>query len=389
MTTRPCVITNLPLIEDVARMLELLSSFGAKVERLGTRKVRISCEQLVISEQSKTIIGKFRGSILSYGGLLSRQKIVQLPEPGGCLIGARPIDTHLAAFKQFGVKVSRVGRQVRMERGAPKSEYELVLSEFSVTGTCNALLYAACLPARTRIMIADEDYQVQELLKVLVKMGVKLVKLGHHEIIIRGSAKLKGFSHQVMYDPLEAGTFIVLAAATKSELLVKNVELDYLTLFLKRLRDAGLPLRIDKVKKQIKVGKWQKLRFGRLQSLPFPGLQSDLLSTLAVLATQATGPTLIQDPLYEGRFKCLEELTRMGADIFFADPHRAIITGPTKLFGRKLGPMDLRGGAALIIAGLIAQGRSLVDNIYQVDRGYERIEERLQKVGARIKRINN
>jgi UDP-N-acetylglucosamine 1-carboxyvinyltransferase len=388
LTDEECFIDNLPLIEDVFRMLELLKSLGCQIEWLNKRKIKIQAKNLNLDRVDKKTIGRFRGSILLYGSLLARVGKIELPEPGGCLLGARPIDTHLDAFSQMGVEISfKKGELLMRRKKILKNNLEVMLEEFSVTGTANPLLLAASFPLTTIIKIADQDYQIQELLKVLRKMGVKIKKIGHHTITLLGKKKLKGFSHRIIADPLEAGTFITLAAATKSYLTIKNVEFEFLGLFLKKLKKAGLPLEILLKEKIVKVKPFKKLVLRKIQSLPFPGIHSDLLSVLAVLATQATGPTLIQDPLYEGRFKYLEEINRMGAKIYFADPHRVIIQGPTLLFGRDLGSIDIRGGAALVIAALIAKGKSTISNIYQIDRGYEKIEKRLQKIGAKIKRI--
>lgn len=262
----------------------------------------------------------------------------------------------------------------------------MVLNEFSVTATENLMLLSSALAGKTRLKIADGDYQVRELAKMLEKMGAKIKGAGTHEIMIEGAVKLKGVKHDLIYDPVEAGTFILIAAATCGNVLVKNVEIDFLELPLKKLKDFGVPFQIIG-KKSVRVLPWHHLKIDKIQSLPYPGIPSDLQSAFGVLATQSPGSTLIHDPLYEGRLKYLEELNKMGAEIYFADPHRAIINGPTKLYGRELNTFDLRGGAALIIAGLIAKGKTIINNIYQVDRGYEKIEERLQGLGANIKRV--
>lgn len=387
LTDKVCTVKNLALIEDVFRMAEILKSLGSEIAWIGKRSLRISNKKINLSNIKEDIVSVFRGSILLYGSLLARIGRITLPQPGGCLIGARPIDTHLDVFSQFGAKIFKKGELLTLEKSKKIKKSEILLPEFSVTATCNALLFAALLPQETTIKIADEDYQTQELLKILEKMGVKIKKLGHHLITIEGKKRLNGFEHTLLPDPIEAGTFITLAAATKGRVLVKNVPLEFLELFLTKLKTSGLPLKINFQKKTVDILPWKTLRLGRIQALPYPGIHSDLLSALAVLATQAQGPVLIQDPLYEGRFKYLEELNRMGAKIFFADPHRVIVEGPTPLYGKRLGSIDLRGGAALIIAALVAKGKSIIDNIYQIDRGYERIEERLQKLGAHIRRI--
>jgi UDP-N-acetylglucosamine 1-carboxyvinyltransferase len=217
-------------------------------------------------------------------------------------------------------------------------------------------------------------------------MGVKIAGLGTHTIEISGQKKLKGFRHSLMPDPLEAGTFMVAALATGGRILIKNAQPCFLELFLKRLRDFGARFEILN-KKEIKVLPSVRLRMDKVQSLPYPGIPTDLQPELGVLATQAKGPTLIHDPLYEGRLKYLEELNKMGASIIFCDPHRAIINGPTPLFGTEIPSLDIRSGAALIIAGLAARGQTIINNVYQIDRGYEKIEERLRNLDADIKRI--
>ncbi|MDP2641408.1 MAG: UDP-N-acetylglucosamine 1-carboxyvinyltransferase, partial [Candidatus Yanofskybacteria bacterium] len=279
---------------------------------------------------------------------------------------------------------------IRMNQEA-KGPREVILSEFSVTATENVLLYAALSSYPVRVKIADYDYQVQELVAFLKKMGVRIRTPEFHTLHIEGAKKLKGARHKLMADPIEAGTLILLGAAAKGGITVENVELAYLHLFLKKLRDAGIPLDVSQKggKGAVQVQHVKNPKIAAIQSWIYPGVHSDLQSTFGVLATQSRGSTLLHDPLYEGRLKYLEELNRMGAEIYFADPHRAIINGPTKLYGTDLGTFDLRGGAALIIASLIAEGKSTISNIYQIDRGYEKIEERLQNLGADITRIQD
>ena len=384
LTKEPCQVSNLPLIEDVFKMLKILERMGAKIKWLGERQIEIKCSDVDPSLIPYDVISFFRGSILLLGPLLARFGKIKFPPPGGCLIGARPIDTHLDAFSQSGVKISIKNNFYYFE-GKLKPQ-EVILNEFSVTATENILLSSSLVSGETTIKIADQDYQVQELIKVLKRMGVKIKGLGTHTLKIIGQKRLKGFKYSVIPDPLEAGTFIVATLATKGEVLIKNAELQFLELFLKRLKDFGAKFDILGAK-LIKVLPSYKLSMDKVQSLPYPGIPTDLQPELGVLATQAKGPTLIHDPLYEGRLKYLEELNKMGANIIFCDPHRAIINGPTQLYGTEIPSLDIRSGAALIIAGLVAKGQTIINNIYQVDRGYEKIEERLQKLGADIKRI--
>ena len=386
LTKEPCIINNLPLIEDVFQMLKILDGLGAEISWLGKRKIKIKCSNINLSKLPLHIVRCFRGSILILGPLLTRFNKVKIPPPGGCVIGARPIDTHLDAFSQAGVNISTRGDNFYYFESRAEKAAEVVLREFSVTATENILLFSAALPRKTILKIADLDYQVQELIKVLKKMGAKIKEVGVHAIEITGAEKLKGFQHTIISDPIETGTFIVAALATQGEVLIKNAELSFLTLFLKRLKDFGANFKILGPK-SIKIFPSKNLKIDKIQSLPYPGIHSDLQPELGVLATQTEGPTLIHDPLYEGRLKYLEELNKMGADIIFCDPHRAIVYGPTKLEGIEIPSLDLRAGAALIIAGLIAKGKTIINNIYQIDRGYEKIEERLQGLGANIKRV--
>jgi len=390
LTNEECEISNIPLIEDVFRMIEILKSMGADIEWKDKRTIRIKTDCVDPLKAKKELISLLRGSVLLLGALLGRFKEAKIPQPGGCIIGARPIDTHLDAFRQMGVKAQFMGKHFNFSFNRLPETREVILNEFSVTGTENIMLFSALNPGKTIIKTADCDYQVQELARFLEKMGVGIEGTGTHKLTIKGKKRLKGVKHKLMYDPPEAGTFIITAAATRGNVLIENVELPFLEFPLKKLKDFGVPLKIVKKGKglaSVRVYPWKNLKINKIQSLPYPGIPSDLQSAFGVLATQADGSTLIHDPLYEGRLKYLEELTKMGAEIYFADPHRAIINGPTKLYGKKLKSLDLRGGAALIMAGLIAKGKTTIENIYQIDRGYERIEERLQGLGADIKRI--
>jgi len=388
LTEEECIIENLPLIEDVFRMIEILKGMGSDISWVEERTIKIKNSQINPKALREDIVNRLRGSVLFLGPLLARFGKVNFPQPGGCIIGARPIYTHLNGFSQLAVDIKKSGKKYFLEDKNKQKGGRVILDEFSVTATENIMIFAGLNPAKTLIKTADQDYQVQELAGFLTKMGARIKGTGTHEVVVEGSKKLKGARHKLMYDPVEAGTFILTAAATKGDVLIKNVEIDFLELPLKKLRDFGVPWKAVE-KKSVRVLPWKKLIMNKIQSLPYPGIPSDLQSAFGVLATQAKGSTLIHDPLYEGRLKYLEELNKMGAEIYFADPHRAVINGPSQLHGRELGSLDLRGGAALIIAGLIARGQTVINNIYQIDRGYEKIEERLQKTGADIRRATN
>jgi len=385
LTKEDCVIDNVPLIEDVLKMIKLLQDMGAKVEWLETKKIKINCENINPEKLQQDVVGKFRGSVLFWGPLAAQFDSFKSMSPGGCVIGARPLDTHFDAFLQMGVDVAQKGKNYLFKKGELKGG-EVVLDEFSVTATENVLMFSAAQDRKTILKIADQDYQVQELIKVLTQMGAEIKYAGPHIFEINGRESLKGFSCKLIGDPIEAGTFIVAALATRGDVLVKNVETQYLTLFLKKIKAFGANLAFPD-EKSVRVLPSPKLVMSRVQSMPYPGIQPDLQPEFGVLATQTKGATLIHDPLYEGRLKYLEELNKMGADIIFCDPHRAIVNGPTTLHGIEVPSLDIRGGAALIVAGLMAQGVTTINNAYQIDRGYEKIEERLQKLGADIKRV--
>jgi UDP-N-acetylglucosamine 1-carboxyvinyltransferase len=389
LTKEHCIIENVPLIEDVYKFIDILQAIGAEIEWVGERKIKMQCKNIDLKNLPNEIINHFRGSVLLWGAFLARFKSFKTKSPGGCIIGARPLDTHFDAFLQMGVNVVQKGKFYQFEKNDAdklKDVQEVVLDEFSVTATENVLLFASAENCKTILKIADEDYQVQELAKVLNKMGAKIKIAGTHIFEIQGSKNLKGFTHKIVSDPIEAGTFIIAALATKGEVLIKNVDIEHLTLFFKKIKKLGANIEFPDAR-SVKVLFSPKFTIDKMQSMPHPGISTDLLPLFGVLATQTKGATLIHDPLYEGRLKYLEELNKMGADIIFCDPHRAIINGPTHLRGIEVPSLDLRAGAALIIAGLIAQGITTINNVYQVDRGYEKIEERLQKLGADIKRV--
>lgn len=390
LTKEPCEIGNIPLIEDIFKLITVLEKMGAKVDWLSERKIKVQCENIDVKKVPNELLGHFRGAVLLWGALLTRFDNFKIKTPGGCVIGARPLDTHIDAFLQMGVEAKESGKfytfKKNLEVFNSKEDQEVVLDEFSVTATENVFLLAGLQERKTVLKIADNDYQVQELAKVLNKMGAKVELTGPHIYEITGKENLKGFNCDLIGDPIEAGTFVVAVLATKGNVLIKNVEVDHLSLFFKKLKQAGAKFEFPD-KKSVRVLPSPKLRIDKIQSMPYPGIQPDLQPIFGILATQTKGATLIHDPLYEGRLKYLEELNKMGADIIFCDPHRAIINGPSNLRGIAVPSLDLRAGAALIIAGLIAQGTTTINNAYQVDRGYEKIEERLQKIGADIKRV--
>ncbi len=393
LTSQPCILDNLPKITDVFKMLEIMEKMGSKVEFISDRKIRVESKDIDPKKLDFDLVSQMRSSILLVGSLISRFGYLEIPHPGGCIIGSRSIDTHISGLKKLGVFVEENGLKKNGAKQLNKYKFraekrpnntEVVLDEFSVTATENIIMASVLCKGKTTIKIAAAEPHVRELVLFLKKMGAKIKGEETHTISITGVDSLSGAEYFIPYDYVEAGTFILLAVAGKGKIDVKNVPVNDLSLFLHKINSFGVKL---KVKKDIvQISPWKKLKIDKIQTMPHPGIPTDLQSPLGVLSTQAEGLTLIHDPLYEGRLKYLEELNKMGAEIVLCDPHRAIINGPTKLQGTKLDPLDLRSGAALIIAGIIAEGTTIIRDVTQADRGYEEIENRLLKIGADIKR---
>lgn len=388
LTQEPCTIGNVPRIKDVERILMLIESLGAKVSWTGTREVTVHAKDLDEETFRREIVPQLRASVLLIGPLLARFGYVDIPYPGGDQIGARPIDVHLEGFSALGVRVEEHEGGVRLTAGefSGFGVRHVALKEFSVTATENLLLFASSLPYPVTISLAAAEPHVEDLCIFLEKLGAKISGKGTHTITMLGSQKLHGGTHVLIPDTIEAGTFLVAAAATKGELLVRPVVVDHLLAIIGKLRAFGASVSFPE-QGSVRVTSSGKLTGTRVQALPYPGIPSDLQAPLGVLGTQADGVTHIHDPLYEGRFRYVGELERMGARAFVANPHEAYIMGPSKLFGIDIPALDIRSGAALVVAGLLAEGETVIHDAQIIDRGYERLEERLRELGADIERI--
>jgi len=393
LTSKPCYIKNLPLIEDIFRMLEIVKALGAKVDWQAKREVKIEAKNVDPSKIREDLVTMLRSSVFLLGPLLARFGKIQLPKPGGCLIGVRPIDAHLDGFEQLGANIKKIRGEICKYKIFSKKLVpgEVILPEFSVTATENLLMAASLIEGKTIIKIAALEPHVKDLANVLVKMGAKIRWFPDHVVEVIGKKNLSGFSHSLIFDPVEAGSFLILAGVAGNSVTIKNTPSLFLDLVIKKIREFGVQITKIEDKKGLSVIKVRKpkkfLPVSKVQVLPYPGIPTDLQCAFGVLASQAPGKTLIHDPLYEDRLKYLKVLNRMGAKILFLDSHRAIVRGPSRLRATSIENYDLRSGAALIIASLIAKGKSIISNTYQVDRGYERIEERLRNLGADIRRI--
>lgn len=382
LTSQPCYIDNLPLIEDVFRMLEILESLGSEIEWLTERKIKIQTKNLDIKNLNQNIISQLRSSILLFGALAARLVEFSLIKPGGCNLGSRSLDPHIQGLSQIGLNIKQENKNLVAKREKILGA-KIILSERSVTATENLILAAVLAKGKTIISNAAAEPHVQDLCVFLNKMGAKIKRISENKILIEGVKKLRGANHHLSSDPIETGTFISLAAtAKKSKLLIKNIQSEFLELELLKFKEAGVRYKLEK--NQITVYPSILRAVKKIHNMPYPGFAPDLLPPFAVLMTQAKGTTLIHDWMYEARQKYANELKRMGAEILIADPHRIFVTGPSALHGKEIQSHDVRAGASLIIAGLIAQGQTIIEDAYSIDRGYEKIEERLQKIGADI-----
>ena len=385
LTDQEWTISNVPQIEDIFRLVELLKGVGVEVKNNSSGIYRIRAKNIQTTRLEPNIAQKLKGSILMVGPLLARQGEVVFPHPGGCVIGQRPRDIFLAGFEAFGAKVKTNRKGYHLTAKKLKGT-KFVFPVISVTATETMILMAVLAKGKTILKNAACEPEIAALANFLNKCGAKIKGAGTPFIEIEGVNYLKGGRCRVIPDRIEAGSLIILGIASGSPIKVAGLNPEDLDVLWFLLEKAGLNFKIGK--NSVIVEPSFKLKAVNLKTHEYPGFATDLQAPFAVLMTQANGLSLIHETIFEGRLFYTDMLNQMGAKIIMADPHRVIIQGPTKLYGRYLISPDIRAGIALIIAALIAQGESIIENIYQIDRGYERIEERLSKIGADIKRLS-
>ena len=385
LTTEPVIIGNLPLIDDIKNTITVLESLGAQVEWLGERKVKITAAQINPENIDLEKVSKTRMSVVLFGSLLGRLKKFTIAAPGGDAIGMRPITVQLKALEKIGARIEKEGSTYNVERDDLIGK-EIMLGEFSPTATEALMLAAVLAKGKTVIKGAASELSVQDTSKMLVSMGANIIWRGSHTIEIEGVEALHGCEHAVEPDHLEAGTFIAIGALTPGRVVVKNINFEYLDYFLYKLEEMGV--NFDRGQNQITVFYSPFLKPVKVQALPHPGFPTDLLPVILPLLVKAQGKSLIHDPLYENRLGYLQELRKMGADVEIVDPHRAFVFGPNHIEGANVDSLDVRAGAVLVAAALMAKGQTVVNDVFHIDRGYERIEERLRGIGADIKRIS-
>src|SRR5436190_15801348 len=384
LTPEVCVLQNVPRIADVEVMARLLLDLGAEVEGIGSTTLRIRCPTVVKDEPDPSLVGRLRGSVLPLGPLRARRGAARLAPPGGDFPARRTIGTHLDALVSMGARVlDAPGHQLELPEGLkPTSIY---LYEASVTGTETALLAAAAAPGVSEIRHAACEPHVVELCEFLRKIGVSIAGIGSTTIRVEGGVRLRRAEHRLWGDYIEAGSWAVVAAITGGDIDIRGARAEDMEVVAAVLKRLSVECAMDG--DVFRIAKSRPKAAGRITTGLWPGFPSDLISLVTVLATQAEGRTLVHDWLYELRLFALEQMSAMSADLFLCDPHRIIVTGPRRLRGRPLDSRDLRSGMALIAAGLAADGQSRLAPLETVERGYAKLVERLQGLGAKVAQL--
>ena len=400
LTAEPVEINNIPDITDVILLIELLKEMNVKVERLQPNRYRFCADDVNVeylqSEDYFKKSGRLRGSVMLAGPLLARYKKAYLPKPGGDRIGRRRLDTHIVGFERLGAKFVYDSDTGFFKLNADELKgCEMLLDEPSVTGTANILMAAVLAKGETVIYNAACEPYIQQLCKMLVSMGANISGIGSNMLRINGVEKLLGAMHTILPDMIEVGSFIGLAAMTQSDITIKNAGIAELGMIPEKFRQLGIQMNFKG--DDIHVPSQEKYQIqtfldGGVMTIydhPWPGFTPDLLSIVLVTAIQAHGSILIHQKMFESRLFFTDKLIEMGAQIILCDPHRAVVVGlerEKQLRGITMSSPDIRAGVALLIAALSAKGQSTIQNIEQIDRGYENIDGRLQALGADIKR---
>ncbi len=386
LTDQNVILHNVPRIKDIEVMMQILQKLGADIS-MNDHTVTICCSQVKSPKPDYQLVKHMRASVVTIGPLVAKYGEAKLPQPGGCLLGSRPIDTHVNALRQLGVEITEKEDYFYFSAAKLKGN-KVVLDEMSVTATENVMLAAVLAEGTTEIHLAASEPEIIDLAAMLNKMGAHIKGAGTSVITIKGVKELGGVTHTVVPDRIEAGTFAIAAAVSRGTVLIKNVIADHLNVVLKKLKQANVSL-VERSNNILEVKPTTTFKPIQIDTRPYPGFPTDLQAPLSVLLTQATGTSRIFETMYDGRLGYTKELSKMGADIRAVDAHTIIINGPTPLYGKKITSFDIRAGATLIVAALIADGESTIDKVELVDRGYENIENRLRSIGANIKRINS
>ena len=389
LTEEPVRIENVPAIADTRTMIELLENLGCTVEAADHA---VTVGAAGADSPDLDTARRIRGSFLLAGPLLARRGTVHLPAPGGDRIGRRRVDTHLLAFRALGARISLAEGEYVLRAPDGLTGTDIFLDEASVMGTENAIMAAVRARGRTRIANAASEPHVQGLCHMLVGMGASIRGIGTNVLEIEGVDGLEAFTHTIGPDHIEVGSFIGLAAVTGGELTIRGAGVEHLPMI--RIGFERLGIRIETDGEDVVVPGGQDLAIlddadgavPKIDDAPWPGFPADLTSIMVVVASQARGTILIHEKMFESRLFFVDQLQRMGARTILCDPHRVVVTGPAALVGAQISSPDIRAGMALLIAALAARGRSVIQNVHQIDRGYEDIDRRLTELGADVRR---
>ncbi len=398
LTDEKVVIHNIPDIIDVNLQIELLHELGVTIERIDKHSCSFQADNVdvtyLFSDDFQKKTGRLRGSVMLAGPMLARFKTAYIPKPGGDKIGRRRLDTHIIGFEKLGVKFDYFTNEsfFHLHTARLKGNY-LLLEEPSVTGTANLVMAAVLAEGNTTIYNAACEPYIQQLCKMLNNMGAKISGAGSNRINIEGVDKLKGTEHTILPDMIEVGSFIGLAAMTQSDIVIKNAGLQHLGVIPERFKQLGIKMNfsgddIHIPEQEIyEIESFLDSSMLTISDHPWPGLTPDLISIILVVATQAKGSVLVHQKMFESRLFFVDKIIEMGGRIVLCDPHRAVVVGLERKFplrGITMSSPDIRAGVALLIAALSAEGKSVIQNIEQIDRGYQNIDERLSSLGAEI-----
>ncbi|MBZ0303262.1 MAG: UDP-N-acetylglucosamine 1-carboxyvinyltransferase [Anaerolineae bacterium] len=393
LTTEPVVLHNVPDIGDVRVTIDLMRQLGVEVTWQGPATVRVHAREVRHSALDADLATKIRASVVFAGPLLGRTGLVELPLPGGDSIGERRLDTHLAAFRKLGAQMDFDGRVLRIQADGLTGA-NILLPEASVTATENALMAAVLAKGTTVVRNAASEPHVQNLCAMLTALGADIEGIGSNQLTIQGVNRLHGGEARIGADFMEVGSFIGAAVVTGGELLIREADPQYLDMIALVFERLGVQWEVRG--EDIFVPARQELaivpdlggRIPVIKAQPWPGFPPDLMSIALVVATRSAGAVLFHDWMYESRFFFTDNLTRMGARITLCDPHRVLVQGPTVFSGAAhISSPDIRAGMAVLLAALAAKGQTRISNIQQIDRGYERVEEKLIALGAHIERV--
>lgn len=395
LTDEPVVLHNIPAIRDVQTMLCLLKDLGVSVEPLDERSWTLNARTLRKAALDTGLCRQIRASILLAGPLLARCGEVDLPPPGGDVIGRRRVDTHFLALRTMGAVTEASNHRYGLVAPRGLRGSDVFLDEASVTATENTIMAAVTAPGRTILWNAAAEPHVQDLCHFLNTLGARIEGIGSNLLTIEGVERLQGGEFTIGPDHIEVGSLIALAAATGSEINIPNAAPQHLR--MTRLAFGRLGVAWDERGQDIFLPGQQDLEvvddvggtIPKIDDGPWPAFPADLISIATVLATQSRGTVLMHEKMFESRLFFVDKLISMGARIVLCDPHRAVVVGPTRLHGEEMESPDIRAGMALVIAALCAEGTSVIRNVRQIDRGYERLEQRLQAIGARIRRVSD